>query len=122
MLTLIFELLLISSTVCLVIFRLSVRAFTKLFDEDHEEFLSPLFTDTFLSKPFVTDAGTTHGSATLRAIGRSVGRTCVLIPHICVCSEPLSGVIEGVSAGLFLIATMVGLIVLLICRQKAHKM
>ncbi|KAK7122151.1 hypothetical protein R3I93_023083 [Phoxinus phoxinus] len=73
-------------------YRLSVRAFTKLFDEDHEEFPSPLFTDTYLSKPFVTDA------------------------------EPLSGVIEGVSAGLFLVATMVGLIVLLICRQKAHKM
>lgn len=45
-----------------------------------------------------------------------------LTVHICVCSEPLSGVIEGVSAGLFLIATMVGLIVLLICRQKVHKM
>ncbi|RXN09470.1 receptor-type tyrosine- phosphatase beta [Labeo rohita] len=73
-------------------YRLSVRAFTKLFDEDHEEFLSPLYTDTYLSKPFMTEA------------------------------EPLSGVIEGVSAGLFLIATMVGLIVLLICRQKVHKM
>ncbi|KAL1247087.1 hypothetical protein QQF64_022463, partial [Cirrhinus molitorella] len=73
-------------------YRLSIRAFTKLFDEDHEEFLSPLYTDTYLSKPFVTEA------------------------------EPLSGVIEGVSAGLFLIATMVGLIVLLICRQKVHKM
>ncbi|KAK9952792.1 hypothetical protein ABG768_018599 [Culter alburnus] len=73
-------------------YRLSVRAFTKLFDEDHEDFLSPLYTDTYLSKPFMTD------------------------------SEPLTGVIEGVSAGLFLIATMVGLIVLLICRQKVHKM
>uniref|UniRef100_A0A673GCJ4 protein-tyrosine-phosphatase n=1 Tax=Sinocyclocheilus rhinocerous TaxID=307959 RepID=A0A673GCJ4_9TELE len=72
-------------------YRLSVRAFTQLFDENHEEFLSPLYTDTYLSKPFMTDA------------------------------EPLSGVIEGVSAGLFLIATMVGLIVLLICRQKVHK-
>ncbi|XP_051545389.1 receptor-type tyrosine-protein phosphatase beta-like isoform X2 [Myxocyprinus asiaticus] len=73
-------------------YRLSVRAFTKLFDEKDEEFLSPLYTDTYLSMPFTTDA------------------------------EPLSGVIEGVSAGLFLFATMVGLIVLLICRQKAHKM
>nr|XP_055049169.1 receptor-type tyrosine-protein phosphatase beta-like isoform X1 [Misgurnus anguillicaudatus] len=72
-------------------YRISVRAFTKLFDEKLEEFLSPLFTDTYLSMPFTTDA------------------------------EPLSGVVEGVSAGLFLIATMVGLIVLLICRQKAHK-
>lgn len=100
-----------------MIFRLSVRAFTKLFDEDHEEFLSPLFTDTFLSKPFVTDAGITHARP---CWGRSVGR--VLILHVCVCSEPLSGVIEGVSAGLFLIASMVGLIVLLICRQKVHKL
>ncbi|XP_067292264.1 receptor-type tyrosine-protein phosphatase beta-like [Pseudorasbora parva] len=73
-------------------YRISVRAFTKLFDEDPEEFPSPLYTDTYLSKPFMTDA------------------------------EPLTGVIEGVSAGLFLIATMVGLIVLLICRQKVHKM
>ncbi|XP_051975125.1 receptor-type tyrosine-protein phosphatase beta-like isoform X2 [Xyrauchen texanus] len=73
-------------------YRLSVRAFTKLFDEKNEEFLSPLYTDTYLSMPFTTDA------------------------------EPLSGVIEGVSAGLFLFATMVGLLVLLICRQKAHKM
>lgn len=73
-------------------YRLSVRAFTKLYDEDREEFLSPLYTDTYLSKPLLTHA------------------------------EPLSGVIEGVSAGLFLIATMVGLIVLLVCRQKVHKM
>ncbi|XP_057185222.1 receptor-type tyrosine-protein phosphatase beta-like isoform X3 [Triplophysa rosa] len=72
-------------------YRISIRAFTKLFDEKLEEFLAPLYTDTFLSVPFTTHA------------------------------EPLSGVIEGISAGLFLIATMVGLIVLLICRQKAHK-
>ncbi len=55
------QLLVISSTVCLVILRLSVRAFTKLFDEDREEFLSPLFTDTYLSKPLMTDAGITRG-------------------------------------------------------------
>lgn len=51
----------LSLTVCLVILRLSVRAFTKLFDEDHEEFLSPLYTDTYLSEPFMTDAGITRG-------------------------------------------------------------
>ncbi|XP_052453793.1 receptor-type tyrosine-protein phosphatase beta [Carassius gibelio] len=68
-------------------YRLSIRAFTKLSGD-----LSALYTDTYLSKPFMTDA------------------------------EPLNGVIAGVSAGLFLIATMVGLIVLLICRQKVHKM
>uniref|UniRef100_A0A8C1ECT9 protein-tyrosine-phosphatase n=1 Tax=Cyprinus carpio carpio TaxID=630221 RepID=A0A8C1ECT9_CYPCA len=56
------------------------------------EDLPALYTDTYLSEPIMTDA------------------------------EPLSGVIAGVSAGLFLIATMVGLIVLLICRQKVHKM
>uniref|UniRef100_A0A8C1EDL1 protein-tyrosine-phosphatase n=1 Tax=Cyprinus carpio carpio TaxID=630221 RepID=A0A8C1EDL1_CYPCA len=55
------------------------------------EDLPALYTDTYLSEPIMTDA------------------------------EPLSGVIAGVSAGLFLIATMVGLIVLLICRQKVHK-
>ncbi|XP_063053335.1 receptor-type tyrosine-protein phosphatase beta-like [Engraulis encrasicolus] len=69
-------------------YRLSVRAFTQLFEEEHS---SPLYTDTFLSLPVVTEA------------------------------EPLSGVIEGVSAGLFLIATMVGVAALLICRQKARK-
>ena len=42
--------------------------------------------------------------------------SCLSLP-----TEPLSGVIEGVSAGLFLIATMVGVAALLICRQKARK-
>lgn len=35
--------------------------------------------------------------------------------------EPLSGVIEGISASMFLIAMMVGVTALLICRQKARK-
>lgn len=40
----------------------------------------------------------------------------------CLCSaEPLSGVIEGISAGMFLIAMMVGVTALLVCRQKARK-
>nr|XP_020509241.1 LOW QUALITY PROTEIN: receptor-type tyrosine-protein phosphatase beta [Labrus bergylta] len=74
-------------------YRLSVRAFTQLFDEDKHELTvsSPLFTDTFLSLPVTTEA------------------------------EPLSGVIEGVSAGMFLIAMMVGVTALLVCRQKARK-
>ncbi|XP_030622900.1 receptor-type tyrosine-protein phosphatase beta [Chanos chanos] len=72
-------------------YRLSVRAFTQLYDEEQGEVSAPLYTDTFLSLPLVTEA------------------------------EPLSGVIEGVSAGLFLIVTMVGVAVLLICRQKARK-
>uniref|UniRef100_A0AAR2L812 protein-tyrosine-phosphatase n=1 Tax=Pygocentrus nattereri TaxID=42514 RepID=A0AAR2L812_PYGNA len=69
----------------------SVRAFTQLFDENRVEFSSPLFTDTFMSLPLMTH------------------------------TEPVGGVIEGVSAGLFLIVSVVGVSVLLICRQKAHK-
>ncbi|KAK3564823.1 hypothetical protein QTP86_027966, partial [Hemibagrus guttatus] len=65
-------------------YRLSVRAFTQLVT-------SPLFRDTFLSLPLVTDP------------------------------EPLGGVIEGVSAGLFLIISVVGIIIILICRHKTHK-
>ncbi|XP_070763030.1 receptor-type tyrosine-protein phosphatase beta-like [Enoplosus armatus] len=68
-------------------YRLSVRAFTQLFDEER----SPLFTDTYLSLPVVTEA------------------------------EPLSGVIEGISAGMFLIVMLVGVTALLVCRQKARK-
>lgn len=39
--------------------RLSVRAFTQLLDEDSSDpgSRSPLFTDTFLSLPMVTEAG-----------------------------------------------------------------
>lgn len=36
-------------------------------------------------------------------------------------TEPMSGVIEGISAGMFLIAMLVGVTALLICRQKARK-
>ncbi|XP_071318352.1 receptor-type tyrosine-protein phosphatase beta-like isoform X2 [Trachinotus anak] len=74
-------------------YRLSVRAFTQLFDEEKNDFAmsSPLYTDTYLSLPVATEA------------------------------EPLSGVIEGVSAGLFLIVIMVGVTALLVCRHKARK-
>uniref|UniRef100_A0A8C7PS45 protein-tyrosine-phosphatase n=1 Tax=Oncorhynchus mykiss TaxID=8022 RepID=A0A8C7PS45_ONCMY len=71
--------------------RLSVRAFTQLFDEEQSRYNPPLYTDTYLSLPLVTEA------------------------------EPLSGVIEGISASMFLIAMMVGVTALLICRQKARK-
>ncbi|XP_044041315.1 receptor-type tyrosine-protein phosphatase beta isoform X2 [Siniperca chuatsi] len=37
-------------------YRLSVRAFTRLFDENHREFPQPLFTDTYLSSPLRTHA------------------------------------------------------------------
>ncbi|XP_045892944.1 receptor-type tyrosine-protein phosphatase beta-like [Micropterus dolomieu] len=74
-------------------YRLSVRAFTQLLDEENSDnsARSPLFTDTYLSLPVLTEA------------------------------EPLSGVIEGVSAGMFLIIIMVGVTALLVCRQKARK-
>ncbi|XP_051808493.1 receptor-type tyrosine-protein phosphatase beta-like isoform X4 [Acanthochromis polyacanthus] len=74
-------------------YRLSIRAFTQLFDEETKDSSNsfPLYTDTFLSLPVVTDA------------------------------EPLSGVIEGISAGLFLIIMMVGITALLVCRYRARK-
>uniref|UniRef100_A0A8C8HAU3 protein-tyrosine-phosphatase n=1 Tax=Oncorhynchus tshawytscha TaxID=74940 RepID=A0A8C8HAU3_ONCTS len=72
-------------------YRLSVRAFTQLFDEEQSRYTPPLYTDTYLSLPLVTEA------------------------------EPLSGVIEGISAGMFLIVMMVGVTALLICRQKVRK-
>uniref|UniRef100_A0A673A5V4 protein-tyrosine-phosphatase n=1 Tax=Sphaeramia orbicularis TaxID=375764 RepID=A0A673A5V4_9TELE len=37
-------------------YRLSIRAFTRLFDENHKEFPQPLFTDTYLSTPLRTHA------------------------------------------------------------------
>ncbi|XP_039990021.1 receptor-type tyrosine-protein phosphatase beta-like isoform X2 [Xiphias gladius] len=74
-------------------YRISVRAFTQLFDGEKSDFAvpAPLYTDTYLSLPLVTLA------------------------------EPLSGVIEGISAGLFLIVMMVGITALLVCRHKARK-
>ncbi|XP_053271361.1 receptor-type tyrosine-protein phosphatase beta [Pleuronectes platessa] len=72
-------------------YRLSVRAFTKLFDENHNEFPEPLFTDTYLSTPLRTHA------------------------------EPLGGVVEGLSAGMFLIGMMVAVVSLLVYRQRLRK-
>uniref|UniRef100_A0A673UPQ2 protein-tyrosine-phosphatase n=1 Tax=Suricata suricatta TaxID=37032 RepID=A0A673UPQ2_SURSU len=70
-------------------YRISIRAFTQLFDEDLKEFTRPLYSDTFFSLPITTE------------------------------SEPLFGVIEGVGAGLFLIGMLVAVVALFICRQKA---
>ncbi|KAJ8245485.1 hypothetical protein GJAV_G00271240 [Gymnothorax javanicus] len=72
-------------------YRLSIRAFTQLYDEEQSESPQPLFTDTYLSLPLVTEA------------------------------EPLGGVIEGISAGMFLILVMIGVTALLVCRQKVRK-
>ncbi|XP_054883636.1 receptor-type tyrosine-protein phosphatase beta-like isoform X2 [Poeciliopsis prolifica] len=75
-------------------YRISIRAFTQLFDEEttNSRLASPLFTDTFLSLPIITE------------------------------TEPLSGVIEGISAGLFLILMIVAVTAFLICRHKARKL
>ncbi|XP_029018669.1 receptor-type tyrosine-protein phosphatase beta [Betta splendens] len=72
-------------------YRLSVRAFTRLFDENNREFLQPLFSDTYLSAPLRTQA------------------------------EPLGGVVEGLSAGMFLIGMMVAVVSLLVYRQRLRK-
>ncbi|XP_023681514.2 receptor-type tyrosine-protein phosphatase beta isoform X1 [Paramormyrops kingsleyae] len=72
-------------------YRLSVRAFTQLQDDEQKETLQALYADTFLSLPLVTEA------------------------------EPLNGVIEGIGAGMFLIAMVIGVTALLICRQKSRK-
>uniref|UniRef100_A0A8C5R3G3 protein-tyrosine-phosphatase n=1 Tax=Leptobrachium leishanense TaxID=445787 RepID=A0A8C5R3G3_9ANUR len=72
-------------------YRISIRAFTQLFSEDMREFPDPLFSDTFFSLPITTE------------------------------SEPLVGVIEGVSAGLFLVIMLIGVTSLLICRQKCRR-
>ncbi|XP_027007234.2 receptor-type tyrosine-protein phosphatase beta isoform X1 [Tachysurus fulvidraco] len=72
-------------------YRLSVRAFTQLFDDENREMSHPLFSDTYLSLPLWTQA------------------------------EPLGGVAEGISAGLFLIGTMIVVAALLIYRQRVHK-
>ncbi|CAI9549019.1 unnamed protein product, partial [Staurois parvus] len=72
-------------------YRISIRAFTQLFSDELKEFSEPLFTDTFFSLPITTEA------------------------------EPLVGVIEGVSAGLFLIVVLTGVTALLICRQRCRR-
>lgn len=72
-------------------YRLSIRAFTRLYDENHKEFPQPLFSDSYLSAPLRTHA------------------------------EPLGGVVEGLSAGMFLIGVMVAVAALLMYRQRMRK-
>ncbi|XP_063072922.1 receptor-type tyrosine-protein phosphatase beta-like isoform X2 [Engraulis encrasicolus] len=69
-------------------YRLSIRAFTQLFEDNQK---APLFTDTYLSLPLVTQP------------------------------EPLGGIIEGLSAGMFLTGMMIAVIALLIYRQRVRK-
>uniref|UniRef100_A0A669E461 protein-tyrosine-phosphatase n=1 Tax=Oreochromis niloticus TaxID=8128 RepID=A0A669E461_ORENI len=59
-------------------YRLSVRAFTRLFDENHREFSQPLFTDTYLSEPLRTHAGETGLSAGMFLIGMMVAVVSLL--------------------------------------------
>lgn len=72
-------------------YRISIRAFTQLSQDSMDFSDSSLFTDTFLSRPIVTE------------------------------SESLSGFKEGVSAGLFLLIMVVLGMILLVCRYRAHK-
>ncbi|XP_041072052.1 receptor-type tyrosine-protein phosphatase beta isoform X2 [Carcharodon carcharias] len=65
-------------------YRISVRAFTQLFDD----MSNPLFSDTYFSLPITTEA------------------------------EPLLGVIEGASAGVFLIVVLISVMAIIVCRRK----
>ncbi|XP_008109152.2 receptor-type tyrosine-protein phosphatase beta isoform X1 [Anolis carolinensis] len=71
-------------------YRISIRAFTQLFREDLKELPEPLFSDTYFSLPITTE------------------------------SEPSFGVIEGVSASLFLIIMLVAVTAFLVCRRKVN--
>uniref|UniRef100_A0A9J8AXI2 protein-tyrosine-phosphatase n=1 Tax=Cyprinus carpio carpio TaxID=630221 RepID=A0A9J8AXI2_CYPCA len=72
-------------------YRLSVRAFTQLFDEENRECVHPLHTDTYLSLPITT---------------QSAPRNC------------LTG---GITAGMSLVAMVLAVTALLIYRKRAHK-
>ncbi|XP_062913778.1 receptor-type tyrosine-protein phosphatase beta isoform X1 [Mobula hypostoma] len=70
-------------------YRISVRAFTQLFDEDMG---NPLFSDTYFSLPITTE------------------------------SEPLFGVIEGASVGVFLIILLISVMAVILCRRKVKSL
>uniref|UniRef100_A0A8C1ZYE0 protein-tyrosine-phosphatase n=1 Tax=Cyprinus carpio TaxID=7962 RepID=A0A8C1ZYE0_CYPCA len=52
-------------------YRLSVRAFTQLFDEENRECVHPLHTDTYLSLPITTQSGKTLFLSGLKDVGRT---------------------------------------------------
>lgn len=56
--------------------------------------------------------------------GSFPGAWALIPPPVCclpwILAEPLFGVIEGVSAGLFLIGMLVAVVALSICRRKAR--
>uniref|UniRef100_A0A8B9HLD4 protein-tyrosine-phosphatase n=1 Tax=Astyanax mexicanus TaxID=7994 RepID=A0A8B9HLD4_ASTMX len=72
-------------------YRLSVRAFTQLYDGENKQFSHPLFSDTYLSLPLRTKA------------------------------EPMGGIVEGISTGLFLISMVIAITTLIIYKQRVHK-
>lgn len=72
-------------------YRLSIRAFTQLFDEENREFAHPLYTDTYLSLPLLT------------------------------LSAPRNGLTGGITAATFLVAMVLAVTALLIYRKRAHK-
>ncbi|XP_051544635.1 LOW QUALITY PROTEIN: receptor-type tyrosine-protein phosphatase beta-like [Myxocyprinus asiaticus] len=72
-------------------YRLSVRAFTQLFDEENREFAHPLYTDTYLSLPLLTQPVSSNGLT------------------------------AGITTAAFLITMMIAVTALLIYRKRAHK-
>ncbi|XP_016117084.1 receptor-type tyrosine-protein phosphatase beta-like [Sinocyclocheilus grahami] len=72
-------------------YRLSVRAFTQLFDEENRECVHPLYTDTYLSLPLTTQ------------------------------SAPRNGLTGGITAATLLVAMVLAVTALLIYRKRAHK-
>lgn len=104
---------------CVRVHRLSVRAFTKLFDENHREVGEPLFSDTYLCTPLKTHAGERK---TCRPVTFDPPeKVPVRWSNACSPSEPLGGVVEGLSAGMFLIGMMVAVVSLLVYRQRLRK-
>ncbi|XP_050963599.1 receptor-type tyrosine-protein phosphatase beta [Labeo rohita] len=72
-------------------YRLSIRAFTQLFDEENRECAHPLYTDTYLSLPILTQ------------------------------SAPRNGLTGGITAATFLVTMVLAVTALLIYRKRAHK-
>ncbi|XP_043092464.1 receptor-type tyrosine-protein phosphatase beta [Puntigrus tetrazona] len=72
-------------------YRLSVRAFTQLFDEENKECVHPLYTDTYLSLPLMTK------------------------------SVPRNGLTGGITAAMFLVSMVLVVTALFIYKKRAHK-
>uniref|UniRef100_A0A671K3H9 protein-tyrosine-phosphatase n=1 Tax=Sinocyclocheilus anshuiensis TaxID=1608454 RepID=A0A671K3H9_9TELE len=71
-------------------YRLSVRAFTQLFDEENRECVHPLYTDTYLSLPLTTQSGKTLlFFSGLKDVGRTQtqNRQMILLKSISVSDD-----------------------------------